>query len=69
MAEQIADREAMLRRREEILAQRPEIKFARDLGPLMGEYEREYWLWSISTMERMITKLRGPAYTEIKREK
>ena len=68
MVEQIADREAMLKRREEILAQQPEIKYARELGPLMGEYEREYWQWSIEVMEQMITRLRGPKYTEIRRE-
>ena len=62
------DHMGMLQRREEILAAHPEVKFARDLGPLMGEYEREYWQWCIASMERQITKLRGPHYTEIKRE-
>lgn len=53
----------MLRRRKEILAQRPEIKFARDLGPIMGEYEREYWQWCVETMEREITFARRGPYT------
>lgn len=34
----------------------------------MGEYERAYWLWCIEAMEKKITDLRGPTYTEIKRE-
>jgi hypothetical protein len=57
----------MLKRREELLAAHPEIKYARDLGPLMGEYEREYWQWNIAALELQITKLRGPQYTEIRR--
>lgn len=63
VVEQIADREAMLRRRKEILSQRPEIKLARDLGPIMGEYEREYWQWCVETMEREITFGRRGPYT------
>ncbi len=65
--EQIADRKAMLKRRKVLLALHPEIKYARDLGPLMGEYEREYWQWSIESLEREVTQLRGPKYTEIRR--
>jgi hypothetical protein len=65
VVEQIADREAMLARRKEILAQRPEIKFARELGPIMGEYEREYWRWCIETMELERSRL---TYTEVHRD-
>lgn len=64
--EQIEDREAMLRRREEILAKQPEVKLARELGPLMGEYERAYWLWTVEKMEQEITRLHGPTYIEVK---
>lgn len=59
-------RQAMLAHRKELLARRPEIKFARELGPLMGEHEREYWIWTVETMGRVISHLQGPRYTEIR---
>jgi hypothetical protein len=61
-------RESMLILRAALLELHPDIKLARDLGPLMGEHEREYWIWTVETMEREISVLRGPKYTEIKPE-
>lgn len=61
-------REAMLAYREAMIKLWPEIKLARELGPLMGEHEREYWIWTVETMEREISILRGPKYTEIRTE-
>lgn len=56
----------MLKRREELLATHPDIRLACELGPLMGEYEREYWQWTVQKMEQEISRLRGPRYIEVK---
>lgn len=64
--EQIEDREAMLQRRAELLAAHPEIRLAAELGPLMGEYQMEYWKWSLEQAVHEIRGLRGPRYIEVK---
>ncbi|HEY3483397.1 MAG TPA: hypothetical protein VGL02_31380, partial [Streptomyces sp.] len=43
----------MLARRRELIAANPDITEARDLAPLMGDLEREYWEWCL---ERFLAK-------------
>lgn len=40
-------RAAMLARRAELAAANPEIRFAYELAPLMGDLEGEYWAWQL----------------------
>jgi hypothetical protein len=42
----------MLARREQLMAQHPEITLAADFAPLMGDLEQEYWSWCL---ERFIS--------------
>lgn len=60
------ERRAMLARRSELLVQHPEVRLARELGPLMGEHEREYWIWTVENLEREVSNACGPKYTEVK---
>lgn len=46
--------EEMLALRSKLLAEHPHLKTAGDLAPLMGEFEREYWEW---TLDRMVVEL------------
>jgi len=64
---QSRQRAAMLARRAELLASHPEIHLARKLGPLMGEHEREYWIWTVETMERELSAANRPHYTEYRK--
>lgn len=64
-AEAYFRRQAMFTHRREILAANPEVKLARDFGPLMGEHEREYWIWSLEMAEAAVNAARRP-YVEIK---
>lgn len=60
-------RQAMLTRRTEVLAANPDVRLARNLAPLMGEFEREYWSWSLEGAEAEVNRLRTP-YVEITEE-
>jgi hypothetical protein len=46
------EREAMFSRRVEMIAAHPEAKTAGDLAKYMGEYEREYWIWTLERLEK-----------------
>lgn len=47
-------REEMLSLRSKLLVEHPHLKTAGELAPLMGEFEREYWEW---TLDRMVAEL------------
>lgn len=42
-----SDRERMLARRANLAEENPDIKYASEMAPLMGDLEREYWAWQL----------------------
>jgi len=50
----VTPRDEMLSLRSKLLAEHPQLTTAGELAPLMGEFEREYWEW---TLDRMAAEL------------
>jgi hypothetical protein len=42
-----SDRKRMLVRRARLTEENPDIKYASEMAPLMGDLEREYWDWQL----------------------
>lgn len=45
------DRAAMLNRRDDLLADHPEVTTTAELAPLMGDLEPVYWDWALGRVE------------------